>query len=73
MDRTVESMNLFCVQDNPSGDEEYLSNNKAKASEEAGNATSPSLSPGMLSDQLLLKLCDRLDVPLGRRGDRGVR
>ena len=55
MDRTVESMKVFCVQDNPSGDEEYLSNNKAKASEEAGNATTPSLCWGLLSDQLLLE------------------
>jgi hypothetical protein len=61
------------VQDNPSNNEEDLGNNEAKASEEAGNVTTPSLSPGLLSDQLLLKLCYRLDVPLGRRGDGGVR
>jgi hypothetical protein len=57
----------------PSDNEEDLSNNEAKASEEAGNATTPSLSRGLLSDQLLLKLCYRLDVTLGRRGDGGVR
>jgi hypothetical protein len=34
---------------------------------------SQALSPGLLSEQLLLKLCYRLDVPLGGRGDRGVR
>ena len=61
------------VQDNPSDNEEDLGNNEAKASEKAGNATTPSLSPGLLSEQLLLKLCYRLDVPLGGRGDRGVR
>jgi hypothetical protein len=61
------------VQDNPGENEEDLCNNEAKASEEAGNATTPSLRPGLLRDQLLLKLCYRLDVPLGRRGDRGVR
>ena len=71
MDRTVESMKSLCVQENPSGDEEHLSSNKAKASEEAGDATTPSLCPGLLSDQFLLKLCYRLDVPLGRRSDRG--
>ena len=61
------------VQDNPSNNEKDLGNNEAKASEEVGNATTPSLSPGLMGDQLLLKLCCRLDVPLGRRGDRGVR
>jgi hypothetical protein len=61
------------VQDNPSGNKEDLRYNEAKASEEAGNATTPSLSSGLLSEQLLLKLCYRLDVPLGGRGDRGVR
>jgi hypothetical protein len=61
------------VQDNPGDNEEDLSNNEAKASEEVGNATTPSLSPGLLSDQLLLKQRYCLDVPLGCRGDRGVR
>jgi hypothetical protein len=61
------------VQDNPSDNEEDLGNSEAKASEKAGNATTPSLSSGLLSEQLLLKLCYRLDVPLGGRGDRGVR
>ena len=61
------------VQDNPSNNEEDLSNNEAKASEEAGNATTPSLGPGLLSNQMLFKLCYRLDVPLGGRGDGGLR
>ena len=61
------------VQDNPSDNEEDLSNNEAKASEEAGNATTPSLSPGFLSDQLMLKMCYRLDFSLVGRGDGGVR
>ena len=61
------------VQDDPSNNEEDLGKNEAKASEEAGNATTPSLSPGLLSEQLLFKLCYRLDVPLGGRGDRGAR
>ncbi len=61
------------IQDNPGDNEEDLSNNETKASEEAGNATTPPLSPRLLSEQLLLKMCYRLDVPFGCRGDGGVR
>ena len=56
----------------PSDNKEDLGDNEAKASEETGNATTPLLSPGLLSEQLLLKMCNRLDVPLGGRGDRGM-
>jgi hypothetical protein len=59
------------IQDNPGDNEEDLSNNETKASEEAGNATTPPLSPRLLSEQLLLKMCYRLDVPFGCRGDGG--
>lgn len=60
------------TQNNPRDKEDDLSNNEAEASEEAGNAGTQSSSPGLLSDQLLLKLCNRLDVSLGRCGDGGL-
>jgi hypothetical protein len=61
------------VQDDPGDDEEDLGSNETRASEEVGNATAPSLSPGLLSDQLLLEMRYRLDVPFGRRNDGGLK
>ena len=67
------SNDLLGVHDDPSGEEEKLDKDEAKAAEEPGDDTAHALSRRLLDEYLLFELRDGRYIPFGRRGDGRLR